>query len=172
MCDASKSTKSKILVVDDEQVLRDLLRRVLVRGGHEVLLAASGREALQAIAEHPGVDLVLTDVRMPEMSGPELATRLATPGGPPVIFMSGASDETPEALRRRGGRAFIKKPFRVQDILAQIAEVLSADARPLGDDGTSTRREPCDAPQGPGTRCSGASQPMAPDSTAPGHEST
>src|SRR5215207_5170840 len=79
-----------VLVVDDIESVRRLVRRVLEHADHRVLEAANGLEALARLAENPTVDLVITDLRMPKMDGWELATRLAGRSPRlPVLFMSG-----------------------------------------------------------------------------------
>src|SRR5690606_34368067 len=118
-----------ILLVEDEQSVRELARRVLERRGYRVLTAANGREALevQATFEEP-IDLLLSDVVMPEMQGPELADQLA-PLRPDmrVLLMSGYAED---AVRQRGafgeGRDFMEKPFAPDELLARVRGVLDA----------------------------------------------
>jgi putative two-component system response regulator len=116
--------KKRIVVVDDEEVLRKMMRRLLERAGYEAVVLASSTEALALLLRDPEVDLVITDVRMPDLSGPELARRLLRRDPPAIVFMSGASDETPAALEALGGRAFIKKPFRVAEVLEVVERVI------------------------------------------------
>jgi PAS domain S-box-containing protein len=83
-----------ILVVEDEDALRVLTERVLVRHGYKVITAANGPEALQVAADHPGpIDLLVTDVVMPDMPGHHLAAQLQqTRPGLPVIYVSGYAE--------------------------------------------------------------------------------
>src|SRR5690349_9775770 len=85
---------NRILVVDDEESIRDLTRRILTRGGYEVIAASGGEEALSLITdESEQVDLLLTDVIMPRMSGKELAERFSSlRAGARVLYMSAYSD--------------------------------------------------------------------------------
>jgi CheY-like chemotaxis protein len=106
-----------------------LLEDVLSEAGHRILAAADGRAALELATEYTGaVDLLITDVVMPEMSGPDLASRI-TPLRPSVIvlYMSGYTDH---ALLHRGaieqGAAFLQKPFLPESLLSKIDELLSA----------------------------------------------
>ena len=76
--------------MDDVESVRRLLRRVLEHTGHRVIEAGDGVEALACLAENPAVDLVITDLRMPNMDGWELATGLSGQSPRiPVLFMSG-----------------------------------------------------------------------------------
>jgi two-component system cell cycle sensor histidine kinase/response regulator CckA len=84
-----------VLVVDDEEALRRYMCRVMEGAGYHVLAAEDGLKALSLFhgSKHP-VQLVITDVRMPKMTGPELAARIASvPSPPPVLFVSGGHAE-------------------------------------------------------------------------------
>lgn len=117
-----------ILVVEDEEAVRRLVQRILDRNGYEVLVAESGDAALDVVGQHaPDLDLVLTDVVMPHMSGKELATRLNDAGYKfPILFMSGYTDHI---LSRdgqlSGDEDLIQKPFDSASLLAKIAATLN-----------------------------------------------
>jgi PAS domain S-box-containing protein len=118
-----------VLLVEDEAAVRSLVRRILDRHGYRVLEAANGAEALALADRHAGaVDLVLTDVVMPEMSGRAFAEALvARHPGARVLFMSGYTDD--EILRRGipvPGMAFLGKPFTVERLLTAVRDVLGA----------------------------------------------
>lgn len=85
-----------LLVVEDESVLRNLLRRILGNHGYTVIEAANGEEALQRLEQHQGeVHLLITDMVMPTMGGEELVERLKRSGKElKVLFMSGYTDTT------------------------------------------------------------------------------
>ena len=123
--------RETVLVVEDDASIRALVQRVLAEGGYTVLAAASPGEAVALAGEGaPPIDLLLTDVMLPEMSGPELAKTLtATRPGLPVIYMSGYTDTT---VIRGGqldpGATFIPKPFGPELLLRKIREVLDAAA--------------------------------------------
>ena len=109
-----------ILVVDDEDPLRELLSLVLEEAGHRVLRARHGAQALdQAAREWP--DLVLADVMMPIMTGPELCRRIKSIHRVPFILMSAAGSH---AARDAGADAFIAKPFDLDTIDAVIERCL------------------------------------------------
>jgi CheY-like chemotaxis protein len=124
-----------VLLVEDDEAVRVLLSNVLRRHGYQVLVADEPRQALSLAARHTGVlDLVLTDVIMPGMSGPEMVALLkAIRPEPAVLYLSGyAGDELvkdgvlPESL------AFVQKPISVPQLLQAVKQVLTQpDASPL-----------------------------------------
>ena len=114
-----------ILLVEDETPVRTALRRMLERNGFQVLEARHGSDALLLWNATPGgIDAVITDVRMPEMGGPELV-RIIRRGSPhvPVVFMSGYSKE-----ELRNGEdpqtAFISKPFSRDQLIEAVRMVM------------------------------------------------
>ena len=114
-----------ILVVDDEQGVRDLTARVLRRGGYRVTVASNAGEALLLCEQTngPHFDLMLTDVMMPVLSGAKLAERLrATAPGLRVAFVSGYAGESPEALQS----APLGKPFTVASLLRHVRNALDS----------------------------------------------
>jgi len=120
-----------VLLVEDEQPVRELARRALEGAGLRVLSAASGREALDLSDRHDGaIDALVSDLVMPNMSGAELARALlARRPGLHVIFMSGY----PDPARVGGGElprhvAFLRKPFRPSDLRRELTRLLGARA--------------------------------------------
>ena len=117
-----------ILVVDDEDNLRDVRVEVLRRDGHEVDSAVDGAEGLRRVEERR-YDLVVTDLRMPGLEGPALyrALRARYPEQPPrVIFMSANTgiDEYASFLAETGEPA-LEKPFNLADMRQVVMQVLS-----------------------------------------------
>jgi two-component system chemotaxis sensor kinase CheA len=110
---------ARILVVDDEAIVRSWIGRLLEEAGYEVELATDGTEALR-LAEH-GFDLIVTDVRMPLMDGWQLGKRLreAWPGLP-VLYISGYDVQQSAP----GPHAFLRKPFESDDLLRRVADLL------------------------------------------------
>ena len=112
-----------VLVVEDETALRAMIRRLLEREGYTVLEAENGADALRLLEGSAGatVDLVLTDVRMPEMGGRELAAALArSQPGLPVVLMSGFTAQLREIQLISPHLALLFKPFREADLLRTI----------------------------------------------------
>jgi PAS domain S-box-containing protein len=113
-----------VLVVEDEEVVRDLIGRDLTGRGYSVLTAGTGREALAVAAEHDGaIDLVVTDVVMPEMGGLELMQRLvAARPGIKVVYMSGYTERA--VADGAVPRPLLQKPFNASTLADTIREVL------------------------------------------------
>jgi CheY-like chemotaxis protein len=120
-------TAPSVLVVDDADLMRTLLDRVLTDAGYRVLLAASGEEAMEIWErERDTIALLLTDVAMPGMSGEELIAELrATRPDLRVICTSGYSDDI---LRERGSLpervTFLEKPFSANDLCTTVGALL------------------------------------------------
>jgi two-component system, cell cycle sensor histidine kinase and response regulator CckA len=113
-----------VLVVDDEVMVRRAVRRLLERRGFRVEEAGGAAEALRRVAEEPAIDAVLSDVVMPEVSGVELAARLAAlRPALPVLLMSGCSDGAP-----RTDREIIPKPFDGDALAGRLEAALRAAA--------------------------------------------
>ncbi len=115
-----------VLVVEDSDGLRELAKRLLVRQGYTVLAAANAEEALRLFAQHPSIDVILTDIVMPGASGPELTKQLIEQRPAlRVIYMSGYTEE---AIVQHGvlksGIAFLDKPFNSETLGQKIREVL------------------------------------------------
>jgi two-component system, OmpR family, response regulator len=122
---AAASTEARLLVVDDEVVILELLAGSLRFAGFEVLTAATGAEALR-VAASARPDLILLDVMMPDGDGFEVVSRIRG-GGPrtPVIFLTargGVRDRV--AGLTLGGDDYIAKPFSLDEVLARIRAVL------------------------------------------------
>lgn len=116
----------RVLVIDDEPVIRGVIQRLLVRVGHEVLAAAGPDTALRLLADQT-VDVVLLDRRMPKLSGealylvlvhrwPQLKGRVVLMSGAPLDLEGGLPAEL-------GGCHFLGKPFTVDQLLAVLAEI-------------------------------------------------
>jgi two-component system, cell cycle sensor histidine kinase and response regulator CckA len=117
-----------ILVVEDEAGIRALVRKILRRQGYEVLEAANGQDALTLCREHgQRVELLITDVLMPQMGGRELVERLQTQGHDmKVLYVSGYTDDaTVYAGDLPPGTAFLQKPFTLGSLLDKVKEVLA-----------------------------------------------
>ena len=122
------ANREVILLVEDEPAVQLLERRVLEMGRYEVLVASSGEEALNLLDGHEGrIDLLVTDVVMPGMTGRELAEAVAhRRPGLRALFLSGYA---PDEVLRQGVRAeeahFLQKPFTPSSLLGKVREILS-----------------------------------------------
>ena len=119
-----------VLVVEDEEAVRSLARRVLTNRGYTVIEAADGREALALVAApEVSLDLVLTDVVMPELGGQELVSRLVDRHpGVRIVYMSGYTDSDkllPAVIDP--AYSFLQKPFSAESLAAKVREALDRD---------------------------------------------
>jgi CheY-like chemotaxis protein len=126
--------RETILIVEDDQAVMRATAATLRKGGYTVLTAANGDEARRLVQPSAdGIDLVLSDVVMPQLSGPELAEYLAgIRPDIPLIFMTGYSEypvSTEGGDTRIANHRAILKPFRPRDLLATVREVLDARAQ-------------------------------------------
>jgi CheY-like chemotaxis protein len=118
-----------ILLVEDEDAVRDVARRILNHYGYRILEARDGAHALEVIAEFGGpIDLVITDVVMPRMGGRELVQRVTELRGPtPALYISGYTND--EILRRSaldpGGLRVLQKPFTPSGLAAAAREAIA-----------------------------------------------
>jgi two-component system, cell cycle sensor histidine kinase and response regulator CckA len=118
-----------VLLVEDEDIVRNLVAEILATAGYTVLGAADGMQALEVAERHPGpIHLLLTDVVMPKMSGRDLAERLVSlHGETKVLYTSGYTDS---AIVDRGvlqpGTEFIQKPFSFAALTQKVRDVLDA----------------------------------------------
>lgn len=123
----ARSGPGTILLVDDEDAVRAFGARALSSRGYTVLEAASGVEALEVMQEAGGkVDLVVSDVLMPEMNGPQLIKELArTMPGLRVVFVSGYADDAfKDELPPGVNYAFLPKPFGLKDLIEAVQKQL------------------------------------------------
>lgn len=117
-----------ILLIEDDDEVRVVTGGILRGNGYRVIEGRNAADALRSAQDHSTIDLLLTDVIMPHLSGPELAKRLA-PDRPnmKVLFMSGYTDGT---VVRHGllddARSFLAKPITVAALTAKVREVLDA----------------------------------------------
>ncbi len=121
---SARANGETLLVVDDERVIRMLLLHVLRREGYRVLTAESAEEAIQLAARHEGpIQLLITDMELPGMSGPDLALSL-TPAVK-VLFMSGSWPDGHPSLPPSA--AFLRKPATINALLSAVRRLLKSD---------------------------------------------
>ena len=121
-----KGGNETILIIEDEEAVRKMVTRILKRLGYTVLQAGSGKDALKLLETQDRVDLVITDVVMPTMSGPDLVTKITELNpGIPTLYMSGYPDE---AIAHHGvieeGITFLEKPFSPQTLTRLVRQLL------------------------------------------------
>ncbi len=115
-----------ILVVEDDETIRELIRKLLARFGARLLIAGSAEEASAFAAAEPRIDLLLTDVQLPGASGMELASTLGgTHPDMRVIYMTGwrdhaSLDNVPDAM-------ILSKPFQLKELERIVASALGRD---------------------------------------------
>lgn len=120
-----------VLLAEDESVVRRLATRILTRKGYTVLQGGNGVEALQTLEEFGGrIDLLITDMVMPEMGGRELAEQVAKrQPGVKVLYMSGyTADEVFRQALPSARNRFLQKPFAPDDLTAKAEEILNGPA--------------------------------------------
>jgi len=121
----SKGRMETILIAEDEQLVRDVLVRAFERAGYHVIAAANGSEAIELCREHDQIDLALLDIVMPDLSGPQVNDHLQkVRPGLPTLFASGYSDTTRLTHRVPETAIVFAKPFRIEEVLAKVRELL------------------------------------------------
>jgi two-component system cell cycle sensor histidine kinase/response regulator CckA len=112
-----------ILIADDEPVVLSLTKLILLKYGYKVLVATNGQEALQVLRSAGPVDLLLTDVVMPVMTGPELAHQMKQElADLRCVFMSGYDHEQ---IHKHGvGCDYLRKPFTPEMLLRKVRQTL------------------------------------------------
>jgi DNA-binding response OmpR family regulator len=121
---------ARILVIEDDEVVRRTVCRMLRSGGHEVIETDQGGAGMKALLrEHP--DLVVTDLLMPGQDGIETITRIRETSGLPIIAMSGQRRQGDFAplldAQMMGADITMAKPFTVEALLAAVSELLAGD---------------------------------------------
>jgi len=114
-----------ILVADDEPLMLELVSMILERAGYQVVRASNGLEALLLYESYAArIDLVLTDIEMPQMNGVEMARRiLTTHPGSKVVFMTGGP---PGEIALPEGCPLVRKPFQVNGLVGVVAQAIDA----------------------------------------------
>jgi len=144
-----EATMSRILVVDDEEAMREFLRILLEKEGHEVLTAGDGAAAL-ALAADRGADLVISDIRMPRLDGVGLLNGLRQRGleVPVILVTAYASSDSAIQAMQRGAFDYITKPFKVEEIRLVIRRALELSRRRQREEEAAPARTEVAAPYG------------------------
>jgi two-component system, cell cycle sensor histidine kinase and response regulator CckA len=130
-CGQKEKTEPTILLVEDETDVREVTRAVLEHAGYRVIESKGAEEALRVVREHRGrIGLLLSDVVMPGMNGPELALRLQNlQPGLITVFMSGYADrDVLHKVTRGAMTTYIQKPFTIDVLLSGVAQALRTHA--------------------------------------------
>src|SRR5207237_5836323 len=116
----------RILIVDDEEVLRDVLDAVLRREGFDVVLASSGEEALSVLDEDDAIDLVLLDIMLPGISGIDTlrSIRMTTPALPVIVITAFSSIDGAIEAMKHGAFHYIPKPFKNEEVVLTVNKAL------------------------------------------------
>jgi two-component system response regulator MprA len=144
-------TSMTILVVDDDQAVREALRRALTMQGYSVSLAADGQEALVTLAANgQTVDLLIVDLLMPYVDGIEVTRRLRAEGSAVPILMLTARDQVSDRVAglEAGADDYLVKPFALEELVARVRALL----RRLGADESPTTLRFADVELDTGTR--------------------
>ena len=135
----------KILIVDDDADIREVLNIQLNSAGYQVFQAANGKEAVDIVSENRDIDLVILDVMMPEMSGVEACTEIRRISSVPVLFLTAKSKESDkEEAYDNGGDDYLVKPFSRAELMMKVKSLLrryvvyrgKQDIRPEDTDGS------------------------------------
>ena len=122
---------SRVLVVDDDRTVSDVVARYLVREGHQVEAVADGAAALQRAAARPP-DLVVLDLMLPGMSGLEVCRRIRDLGPIPVIMLTARGEEGDRVIGLElGADDYVTKPFSPRELILRISAVLRRARGPL-----------------------------------------
>mgnify|MGYP000743019057 CR=1 FL=1 len=120
---------TKILVVDDSEIIRVQLKNDLIAQGYEVLEADNGLNGLDLVAKNKDIKLIISDVNMPEMDGPSMCKRLhQNPDSthiPIVMLTTQSNPELKASCKEHGVIAWITKPYKLKGLLMGVEKILS-----------------------------------------------
>jgi len=122
----AESAQYRILVVDDEELVRNLIVTLLSRSGHSSITAVDGVDALDRMKGNQ-IDAVITDIKMPNMDGVTLTVEILKryPGLPILVMTAFDEEYTAGAAIAAGAREYIKKPFSPDDFFGQLQKMIN-----------------------------------------------
>ncbi|HET9949860.1 MAG TPA: response regulator [Longimicrobiales bacterium] len=124
---------ARILIADDEEAERALVRAELEAAGHELLYASNGSVALRIFDSSP-IDLVITDLAMPSLNGLRLIAQIRERDyRVPIVAVSGVSPEQLERAEELGATVTLRKPYAPRRLLAAVEQALAAGPPPIRD---------------------------------------
>ncbi len=120
----------RILVVDDEASIRDLCARVLTRSGFKVTMASTGEDAVRRLQDEP-FDLVISDIRMPGISGMDVLVMAKTlhPSIAVILITGFGTSEVVERANQSGADRILAKPFNALELLAMVRKIFLKDGQ-------------------------------------------
>jgi DNA-binding response OmpR family regulator len=128
--DAEMEMQKKLLIVDDEQEMRNMLKEYLVLKGYLVYMAKDGQETMESLAVQP--DLILLDVNMPMMDGIEVCRRIRGRVSCPILFLTARVEEQDRINGLlSGGDDYILKPFSLRELEARIVSHIRREERQM-----------------------------------------
>jgi len=124
------SRRKRVLLAEDDREMREVVRQVLETLGLEVEEASSGVALVSCLVDDGAFDLVVTDVRMPWLSGMQVITKARAAGFEvPVLIMTAfADDELRGSVRKIGGALLLEKPFDMRELIAHARQILGIDS--------------------------------------------
>ena len=138
------SADAPLLIVDDDEMLRGLVRGLLEREGHRVLEAGDGRAGLRAVFEHKPA-LVLLDASMPELDGYALLDRIREVSDVPVLMLTAHGEQADKVRALRGGADdHVTKPYQPEELVARVEALLRRAGGRAGGAGAGPGREAYD----------------------------
>ena len=122
---------AKILVADDEQLIRKLINDCLKMSGHEILEAADGLEAINIFKKNKDIDMALLDIMMPEIDGWEVCRKIRETSGIPIILVSARSQDFDQIMGfESGADDYVTKPFSLTVLTKRVDALLKRGATP------------------------------------------
>lgn len=119
--------KNTVLVVDDEEIICEAIAFDLNRNGVNVLTASNGNDAWNLFIKNQSIDLIITDVRMPDGDGVNLLDKIRAHDRliPVVIFITGFKDISDQEAYKKGVNGILSKPFKIEELMVEIQKYLS-----------------------------------------------
>jgi DNA-binding response OmpR family regulator len=123
---------AKILVADDEQLIRKLINDCLSKSGHEILEAADGLEAINIFKNNKDIDMALLDIMMPEIDGWEVCRKIRETSGIPILLVSARSQDFDQIMGfESGADDYVTKPFSLTILSKRVDALLKRGASPV-----------------------------------------
>ena len=123
---------AKILIADDEELIRKLIKDCLTKEGHEILEAADGLEALNLFKRNPDTNMALLDIMMPEIDGWEVCRKIRESSGMPIILVSARSQDFDQIMGfESGADDYVTKPFSLTILTKRVDALLKRGSAPV-----------------------------------------